>query len=114
MPPPDVLVGSRPATGSQRAVLAEREALAPIAEPVALERQRDQRAERVVELGDVDVGRADVGVLPQQPGARPRPGPQRVVAEVVRHRLVLLRDRLRERVDEHRRSGQVARSLGRA
>src|SRR5262249_21701654 len=59
-------VGRKPAVGPlERAVLGERRTLAALAEAVALERERDQRAERVVDLRDVDVGGLDVAVGPQ-------------------------------------------------
>ena len=44
-------------------------ALAAAAEAVALQGERDERAERVVDLGDVDVGGGEVGVAPTD-GAR--------------------------------------------
>ena len=70
MPPPLVLTGKPPVGPLDGAVVGERPALAPLAEAVALERERDQRAERVVELRDLHVGRADVGVAPTSAGPR--------------------------------------------
>src|SRR5690242_14634116 len=59
-------VGRQPAVRPlERAVLGERGTLAALAEAVALERERDQRAERVVDLRDRDVLRLDVAVRPE-------------------------------------------------
>ena len=80
----------------ESAVVGEVGALAPLAESVALERQRDERAEGVVDLGHVDVVRTDVGVAPQDLAARPCRPHQGVVAVIVRHHLVLRVDALAE------------------
>src|SRR5581483_4411540 len=58
-------VRGQPAVELEVAVGAEREPFAARAEPVALERQRYERAERVVELRDVHVVGCHVGVRPQ-------------------------------------------------
>ena len=84
-------VGRKAAADLEPTVVGERSGLAPSAEAVALQRQEDQRAERVVQLGDIDLGRTDVGQAPQLAGARPGRPLERIVAEEVRHGLVLTR-----------------------
>src|SRR5207244_7458921 len=87
----------------ERAAVGDHRSLAATAEAVAFERERDQRAERIVELRYPNVFRLKVALSPEEPRARPRGPEQRVVAEVVRHQLVLARDALRERMQVRRR-----------
>ena len=76
MPPPRG-VGRQPAVRPlERAVLGEGGALAALAEAVALERQRDQRAERVVELRDRDVGGLEVARSPTGAARTAHDGPR--------------------------------------
>ena len=84
-----------------------------LAEPVALQGERDERAERVVDLRAVDVARLDVAARPEPPRARPRRSREGFVAEVVDHGLVLGRKPLAVRVHEHRGMGEVPGPLGR-
>ena len=112
MPAPLVLVGRPPTVEIEVSVLGEGGPFAPRAEAVPLERQRDQRRERVVQLRDVDIRRTEVGRDHSSSGTGIRGADQRIVVEVVRHRLVLLRYRLRVPVYEHRLGAGVPRALG--
>src|SRR2546422_1942586 len=70
-------------------ILGEGGPLAPAAESVALQGERDEGAEGVVDLGHLDVPRSEVGAPPQGPAAGPARAHERVLAVVVDHGLVL-------------------------
>ncbi len=57
--------GERPVAGDGRPALDERAAVAAAAEPEGLDPDHGEDGEAVVELGHVDVGRREVGPLPQ-------------------------------------------------
>lgn len=82
-------VHRQPPADLQRAALGERAALAAPAEAVALQRERYEGGERVVDLGDVHILWSEVGVLPQMPGGGPGGAGERVVVPVVDHAVVL-------------------------
>lgn len=110
-PPPPVLRGSR-AADLQGAALGERGALAAPAEAVALQGERDERGEGVVDLGDVDVLGAEVGLFPEVSGGGPGGSGERVVVPVVDHAVVLGGQALGGGVHVHRFLAAVARPLG--
>src|SRR3954452_14766907 len=92
-------VQGQPPADLQRAALRERPALAPAAEAVALQGERYQRRERVVDLRDVHILWGEVGVLPQVAGGGPGGAGERVVVPVVDHAVVLGGQALRGGVD---------------
>ena len=87
-------------------------ALAAPAEAVALQGERDERGERVVDLGHVDVLGAEVGLFPQVPGGGPGGAGQRVVVPVVDHAVVLGGQALGGGVHVHGLLPAVAGPLG--
>ena len=107
-------VGGKATVGPlEGAAIGELGAFAALAEAVALEGERNEGTEGVVDLGHLDVFRTEVGVAPQHLAARPRRSHERIVAVVVGHHLVLRIDALPEGVNEGRGLAQVLRSLGR-
>ena len=69
-------VDRQPAAQLERAALGEGGALAAPAEAVALQGERDQRGEGVVELGDRDVLRAGCRSAPKSWRAQVQAGPR--------------------------------------
>ena len=114
-----MLVGSSPPS-RKRALLDERAALALRAEPEVFQRQQQHVGERVVELGDVDVGGRDAGARERQrPADRGRadrhvvPLARSDMCEVVSpvpstHTGLLRRSFARSCADQHDRRAAVA------
>ncbi len=105
-------VDGQSAARLQGPALGEGGALAASAKAVALEGQRDQGGEGVVELRHADVRRLDVGVAIELLGADPRRAAQRVLAPVVDHGVRLAGQSLTEGVQNGRRLGAVPGALG--
>ena len=83
-------------------------ALARAAEPVVLELDEHERGEGVVELGDVDVARADARLIPEPTAALGGAASGEVGAVVREQGVARTPDRTRDR---HRHLSQIARTL---